>query len=53
MPLSALVEAVVDGSKPRTETRDFGIDFFEVNSHARRSLGYCSELLRLKAAFGS
>jgi len=53
MPPSAFVEAVVDGSKLRTEIRDFGIDFFEVNSHARRSHGYRSELRRPKTAFGS
>jgi len=40
MPQSAFIEAAVDGGEPGTETRDFGIDFFEVNSHERRSQGF-------------
>ncbi len=42
MPPTAFIEAVVDGGKLGTETRHFGIDFFEVNSHERRSRGCCS-----------
>ena len=41
MPQSAFIEAAVDGGEPGTETRDFGIDFVEVNSHERRSQGFC------------
>jgi hypothetical protein len=48
MPPPALIEAIVDDGKPGTQTHDFGIDFFQVNSHERRSRGYYSELLRLK-----
>jgi len=36
------IEVVVDRGKPGTQTRDFGIDFPEVNSHERRSRGCCS-----------
>jgi hypothetical protein len=53
MPPSAFVEAAVDGSKLRAETRNIGIEFFEVNLHERRSRDCCGELLRPKTAFGS
>jgi len=53
MPPSAFIEVVVDGGKPGTQTRDFGIDFPEVNSHQRRSRGCCSRFSWPQAAFRS
>jgi hypothetical protein len=53
MPPAAFIEVVVDGGKPGTQTRDFGIDFPEVNSHQRRSRGCCSRFSWPQAAFRS
>ena len=39
MPPSAFIDVGVDGGKPGTETRDFSIDFPEIDSHERRSPG--------------
>jgi hypothetical protein len=40
MPPQAFIDAAVDGGQPGTETCDLGIDFFDVNSHERRSLAF-------------
>src|SRR5712671_4697037 len=53
MPPSAFIEVVVDSGKLGTEARHFGVDFFEINSHERRSPGCCSRLRGRRAAFGS